>query len=203
MRVGRGMVLLCTIGCAVPAAPALAVAQTATGWGLPQLMQSLSLVRSSSARFTERETMRILNAPLMTSGTLHYVAPDWIQKTTTSPVPERFVLDHGEVTIVGGADNQTHVFSLSDYPQIGGLVDGILATLAGDLPALDRFYAVQLTGNPAAWQLLLQPKGADVARFIAWIRIGGEGSRIDAIDTRSSNGDHSEMSIVEDGGDAG
>jgi hypothetical protein len=147
--------------------------------------------------------MHVLTTPLITSGTLHYVAPDLIDKTTTSPVPERFVLDHGEVTITGGTDNQTHVFALSAYPQIGGLVEGIVATLAGDLPRLDRVYTVQLTGSSQDWQLLLQPKGAELARFIAWIRIGGDGDRIDVIDTQSSNGDHSEMSVAEDVDNAG
>ena len=177
-----------------------AMAQPVSGWGLPQLMQSLSQVKSSSARFTEHQTMHMLAAPLTTAGKLSYVAPDRIEKTTTSPVPGRFLLEGDQVTIAGGNDNQTHVFSLSDYPQIGGLVEGIRATLAGDLPVLDRFYTVQLTGNPQAWQLILQPEGAGLARFIAWIRIGGDGHRVDEIDTQSSNGDHSEMTVVEDGG---
>jgi hypothetical protein len=198
MRLRHGFVWLCTVALAFPAA-----AQPSTGWGLPQLMESLAQVRSSSARFTERQTMHVLTTPLITSGTLHYVAPDLIDKTTTSPVPERFVLDHGEVTITGGTDNQTHVFALSAYPQIGGLVEGIVATLAGDLPRLDRFYTVQLAGSSQDWQLLLQPKGAELARFIAWIRIGGDGDRIDVIDTQSSNGDHSEMSVAEDVDNAG
>ncbi len=166
-------------------------------------MQTLAEVKSASARFTERQAMRMLNAPLVTSGTLSFVAPDYMQKITTAPVPERFVLDHGEVTITGGTDNQTHRFALTNYPQIGGLVEGILATLAGDLPRLNRFYVVQLTGSPAAWQLLLQPRSAELAKFIKWTRIGGSQNRLNAVTTESSNGDYSEMSIVEDVNDAG
>ncbi|MHB1304515.1 MAG: LolA-related protein [Acidiphilium sp.] len=192
MRLGA-LLWLCVMVCAAPAA----IAQPApTAWGLPQLMHALARVKSASARFTERKTMHMLNAPLVTSGTLEYIAPDRVRKTTASPVPERFVLDGNRVTIVG-PDNRTHTFSLSDYPQIGGLVEGIRATLAGDLPTLDRFYFVRLTGNSAHWQLLLRPRGAVLTHFIRWIRIGGEGNRIDAIDTESSDGDHSEMSIAE------
>ena len=202
MRLSQGLARLCA-ACCLLAAVSPALAQPVGRWGLPELMQSLSQVKSASARFTERQTMHMLTTPLMTSGTLHYVAPDWMQKTTTSPAPERFVLDQGQVTIVGGADNQTRIFSLTDYPQIGGLVEGILATLGGNLAMLDRFYGVQLSGRAQAWQLLLQPKDAGLARFIAWLRIYGEGDRITVIDTQDSNGDHSEMRIVEDVSGAG
>jgi outer membrane lipoprotein-sorting protein len=199
MHLRHTLVSLC-IACGIRlAAPAhQAMAQPVADWGLPQLMQSLSRVKSASARFTERQTLHMLNAPLATSGTLRYTAPDWMQKTTTSPVPERFVLDRGQVTISGGADNQTHVFSVNDYPEIGGLVDGILATLSGNLPLLGRFYVVRLSGSPEAWQLLLQPKDAGLARFIAWMSINGNGNCINVIDTEDSNGDHSDMIIVED-----
>ena len=144
--------------------------------------------------------MHMLNAPLVTTGTLRYVAPNWIQKTTISPVPGRFVLNRDQVTISGGGDDQTHVFSLRDYPQIGGLVQGIRATLAGDQSVLEQFYSLRLSGTPRAWQLVLQPKDAKLAHFIAWIRIGGDGHLIDEIDTQSSNGDHSEMTVAEDVG---
>ena len=203
MRLSHALVWLCTACCILLAAPVPQVmAQPAADWGLLQLMHSLSRVKSASARFNERQTMHMLNTPLATSGTLQYVAPDWMQKTTASPLPERFVLDRGQVTIISGADNQTNVFSLSDYPQIGGLVEGVIATLGGNLPMLRRFFVVGLSGGPQAWQLLLRPKDAALARFIAWMTISGDGNRIDVIDTQNSNGDHSEMSIVEDVADA-
>ena len=141
--------------------------------------------------------MHMLSAPLQTSGTLGYVAPNVIQKITVTPVSERFVLD-GDKVVMTGPDGQVQTFSLTNHPQIGGLVEGIRATLAGDLPTLERFYAVQLTGGPADWQLLLQSRDADLMRFVKWIRIHGGGNRIDTIATASGDGDHSEMNVVED-----
>jgi outer membrane lipoprotein-sorting protein len=206
MSLSRGVVWLCAALCAgftagTPSARGQPATAAAT-WGLPQLMHTLAQVKSASAQFTERQTLHVLNAPLVTSGMLAYVAPDLMQKITLSPIPEQFVLDRNQVTIGGGPDHQTHTFSLADYPRIGGLVEGIRATLAGDLPTLERFYALQLTGDAADWQLLLRPKGTDLTRFIKWIRIRGSADRIDAIATESTDGDHSEMSIVEDVSDA-
>jgi outer membrane lipoprotein-sorting protein len=188
------------------AVPAVAAAQPAAAaappWDLMQLMHALQQVKSASGRFTERKTVHMLNAPLVSSGTLSYVAPDRMQKVTLSPVPERFVLDGDRITMAGGPDQQTHTFALTDYPQIGGLVEGIRATLAGDLPTLDRYYDLQLTGDAASWQLLLQPKDSKLTRFVKSIRIIGSENQIHAIDTEESDGDRSEMSIVEDVGDA-
>jgi outer membrane lipoprotein-sorting protein len=182
------------------ASPSVCRAQP--GWGLQPLMAELARVSSASARFSERKTMQVLNAPMVASGTLTYIAPDEMRKTTLSPVAEQFVLDHDTVSMTGGPDNQTQKFSLAVAPQIAGLVEGIRATLAGDLPTLEKFYAVQLTGTEAAWRLNLLPRNAESARFLTSIDMLGNGERIGEIDTKSPNGDHSEMTIVEDAKDA-
>jgi len=179
--------------------PATALA-AANDQDLSQLMRSLAQVKSASAQFTEWKTMHMLSAPVQTTGTLGYVAPDHMQKITQTPVSETFVLEGDTITLSGGPDHQTHTFSIAQYPQIGGLVEGVRATLAGDLPTLERYYTVQLSGGAADWQLLLQPKDVDLTRFVKWIRIQGSGDRIEKIATESSDGDHSEMSIVEDVG---
>jgi hypothetical protein len=189
--------------CGIAASLPTALAQPANaGWGLPQLMQGMAQVRSASARFTERQTVPMLNAPLMISGSLSYVAPDYVRKTTTSPLPEDFVLDHDQVTLTSGPNHQTQVFSLHQSPQIGGLVEGIRATLAGDLPSLERVYDVRLSGTEAHWQLLLRPKDPQVTHFVKWILIAGRQNQIQTIDTASGAGDHSEMGVAEDVTDA-
>lgn len=178
-------------------AAAHAAPQTAKGWGLPQLMHELGQVRSETAKFTERKTMHMLKTPIETSGRLHYVAPDHLRKITLSPHRQRFILDGRKVTITGGKKHRTRHFSLGDDKRIEGLVEGIRATLAGDLHTLKKFYNVTLSGDNAQWQLTLRPKGRKLAQFISSMHIDGSGNRIEAIDTKSGNGDHSEMSIVE------
>ncbi len=174
-----------------------AVAQPGNGWSLPQLMHNLAQVRSASASFTERKTMRMLSAPLVAAGSLTYVAPGYVRKTTRSPIPEDFVLNHNQVSLSGGPDHQAHVFSLAQAPQLSGLVEGIRATLAGDLPTLQQFYNVRFSGTSTQWQLLLQPKNPALNRFIAWMCISGSKNRIEEIDTASANGDRSSMSVTE------
>ena len=66
-------------------------------------------------------------------------------------------------------------------------MEGIRATLAGDLPTL-RLYEVQLSGGAARWQLLLRPKDPRLARFVQTIMVQGSQDRIDVIDTLSPDG---------------
>lgn len=193
----RAGILLCVLAVTNGA---IAVAQES--WGLPQLMAALRQVKAASGQFTERKTMHLLTQPLIASGRLAYVAPSHIEKVTVSPIPERLVMDGDRVTIVSGPDNETHAFSVADYPQIGGLVEGIRATLAGDLPTLERIYSVRLSGSPAAWDLQLVPRDSDLAHVVKWIEFRGDGNRIRTIDTENADGDHSAMTIAQDGNDA-
>lgn len=172
-------------------------AWAAPGWGLESLMRSMAQIRSATAHFTERKTLPMLTAPLLASGSLAYMAPDYIRKTTTAPVREDFVLRRDEITLTGPG-NQSHRFSLAQDPEIGGLAEGIRATLAGDLPALEQSYLVTFSGSRAGWQLVLVPKDQGLRHFISWIAIRGDGNRITGIDTASADGGRSEMRITED-----
>jgi hypothetical protein len=172
-------------------------ATTEARWGLDYLMAELARVSSASAQFTERKTMQVLTTPTLASGTLTYIAPNRMQKTTLLPVAERFALDREEVSITSGPNNQTERYSLAKAPQIAGLVEGIRATLAGDLSTLEKYYVVQLAGMNSAWRLNLLPRSAESAHFVRLISILGTQDRISEIDTESPNGDHTEMTISE------
>jgi len=175
-----------------------APARAQTDWGLPQLMQALSQTRSATGHFTQRQTAPVLSAPLISTGTLIYVAPDYVRKTTTAPAPEVFTLDHGQVTLSGANTGGTHVFALAQDPRIAGLIAGIRATLAGDLPALERYYTVSLSGDEADWQLQLTPKDSSLARFIRVMTISGTQNHVAVIDTVTSDGGETRMSISAD-----
>jgi outer membrane lipoprotein-sorting protein len=141
--------------------------------------------------------MAMLTTPLAASGTLDYTAPDWMEKKTISPAPQQFILHGQQITMTSGQNPQPQTFSMAQDPRIGGLTEGIIATLSGNQPALENVYTVQLSGGPSAWQLVLLPKDAGAKKIISWISIRGIKNRITGIDTASANGDHSEMSIAE------
>jgi hypothetical protein len=170
-------------------------AQADAPFKLKDLMGELAAVRASSASFTEQTTSPLLTSPVTSAGTLSYRAPDYIRKTTRTPVPEDFVLEGDRITMRGGQDGATHIFTTDQDARIGGLVEAIRATLAGNLPALTALYAVQLTGSNAAWQLQLTPQSRALARFVKCIRFAGSDGRITLISTQYGDGGNSLMRI--------
>ena len=183
---------------AIAASPAQTAHAQQSPWGVGELMRSLHQVKSASGQFVERRTMEVLTEPLVASGTLLYVAPDQVQKITISPKRERFALSGDTLTIEGGDEDRTRTMSLADNPEVGAFVEGIRATLAGDLPQLSRLYTIHLDGSAADWQLSLQPIDAKLTQYIKSIRIAGSDNRIKLVETQEGNGDRSEMRIVED-----
>jgi hypothetical protein len=185
--------LAAALGLALLAGPGSA----APRWGLPELMAGLQQVRSGSARFVERKYLRVMTAPLQSSGILRYVAPDRLEKQTLLPEPSRLTIA-GEQLTVDRPGEAARVISLQDQPEIGALVSGIRATMAGDLATLNRFYAPLLQGTEAGWQLDLQPRDPRIRELVASIRIQGRGNTLTGVDTLESDGDRTEMTIDAD-----
>lgn len=172
-------------------------AEPPVSWGLPQLMAGMQQVHAATARFVETKQVRLLNQALQSSGRLIYVAPDRLQKQTLAPVPSQLTINRDRLSIVE-PDGATHDLAISDYPEIAALVEGVRATLAGDLAALSRYYTPTLTGSPVAWNLLLEPRAQRLHDLVSAIHIHGEGNRIGSIETVEADGDSTVMNIAAD-----
>ena len=185
------MVLL---ACVFPAWPA----EPAAPWGVESLMQQLSQVKQSKARFVERKYLKVLKAPLELSGTLTYVRPGRLEKRTLKPKPESLIVADDKLTLDNPGRNEHRVLKLQDYPVVWGFVESIRATLGGDIKALERFYRVELEGGPAKWQLYLTPRDRKMNEVISLIRIDGSQARVNTIEVQEARGDRSVMKIYED-----
>jgi hypothetical protein len=179
------------------ACPALA-AEGAGAWGVEQLMAELGKVKRSQARFTERKYLKVLKAPLLSSGTLTYTAPDKLEKRTLKPRPEVLLVEGGQVVVEMDAGAR-RTLRMADHPVLQAFVESIRSTLGGDARTLERYYKVSLEGDRSAWQLYLAPRGRDMARVISQIRIGGGNGRIELIEVQETRGDRSVMKVTEDG----
>ena len=78
------------------------------------------------------------------------------------------------------------------------LVESLRATLAGDLPTLQRYFDVAFEGNAREWTVVLVPRGAETLALIARIRIAGNGDRLRGIDIDEAGGDRSRMTIEDE-----
>ena len=195
-RCARAALWLFAAACA--SAAVAAESSDPAAWDVQRLMRELAQVKTANARFLERRHLGILTAPLESSGTLVYIAPDRLEKHTLRPRPESLVLERNELTVESKERNQRRTLVLQDYPVIWAFVESIRATLAGDLPALSRFYQVGLDGGERQWRLSLIPSDPRMQDVVSEIRISGDSSWINAIEMIETGGDRSVMTIIRD-----
>ena len=166
-------------------------------WDLQSLMQEMSQVQKSDARFVEIRSIALLTQPVELKGTLSYERPQRLTKHVQSPVDETLSVDGDTLTMRSASRQQ--VISLRKEPAAGALVASVRATLAGDLAELERHYKTELSGTRGSWTLRLVPREARVRRAVESITLGGTGVRLTKIDTLEANGDRSVMTIRHDG----
>jgi outer membrane lipoprotein-sorting protein len=166
------------------------------GWGLTQLMIELGRVKQAKATFVERKYLKVLNAPLESSGKLIYTAPYLLEKHTLAPKPESMVVDHDVLTLE--MRGRKRVLQIQDYPVLWAFVESIRGTLKGDLSALQQFYRVKLDGTRQEWQLQLQPTEKKMAALIQTIAIRGSKDRLNGIEIIEADGDRSVMTVTDD-----
>jgi hypothetical protein len=169
----------------------------AAEFGLADLMQSFAAVPAAQARFTEVRRSDVLRAPLELSGTLHYRRPDLLERRVSSPYPEIVRIEAGRVTIDNPARGGQQSYSLAALPAALALAEGLRATLAGDLAALERHYRVTLEGGRAAWALPLAPRDPALAAAVASVRLEGAAARIARVEIEEATGDRVTMLLSE------
>ena len=162
-------------------------------WSVDDLMTALAARGSADATFTEHRYVPVLDAPVQSSGTLRFVAPDRLEKHTLLPRAESLVLAGDQLTLLQGP--RTRRLALTDLPDNGLAINSLRGTMAGDLAALRRGWNVTLFGERRIWTLSLTPLSAAVAQYIETVLIEGQQDRIDRIEIRQADGVRSVMQI--------
>jgi hypothetical protein len=157
-------------------------------------MRRLAAVPERRATFQEEKTIGALTQPLLSNGRLVYRRPSHLEKMTYPPHPESIVVDGERLVIVMG-DEPPRSIDLDSYPELGVLVDAVRGTLAGDLAALRRNYAIRMDGTLASWRLSLVPTAPSAQRFLREVTIEGAGDEARTVQIVQANGDRSLMTV--------
>ena len=168
---------------------------------LVRLFSDLGAQRERHARFSERKFSTLLKAPIESSGTLIFRAPDILEKLTSEPQRESVRIEGNTVTYEGApvrGRTQRRTFALSEAPLLAALIESLRATLAGDLPALRRHYQVSWIAPQTAqgWQVLLVPRDRSLLEAVSRVVLRGAGSELGAVEIVEANGDLTLLNIT-------
>ena len=171
----------------------LASAGTARAFSPAELMQLLSEVSSSRVHFIETRESAMLKKPLMLSGRLVYRRPDRLEKHVQAPFVETITIEGSRVTVSRGGADTDRVFTLPAGGTAQALIESLRATMAGDLPTLERHFAVAVSGTHSAWSMSLTPRVTTLP--VVRVEFAGKGSRIQRIEVVESGGDKTVTTI--------
>ena len=167
---------------------------TALAWDLNDLMTMLSRNPGGRATFTETRNLSVLNRPLSMSGELVYAPPNYLEKKTTSPKREIFILNGDQLQY----ESQGKQFSINinSQPELVAFVDSIRGTLSGNKARLEENFALNLSGNQKKWSLTLLPNDQQISRFVTKIIVSGQDNKVLQIEYLQTDGDSSVMNIA-------
>lgn len=189
----KAAMALAVCAMAVVGVPGFAHALTAS-----ELMQALSDVPSSRARFVETRHSALLKKPLVLGGTLVYRRPDRLEKHVQTPFAESITIEGTRVSITREGADAGRVFTLPGGSPAQALIESLRATLAGDLPALERHFAVVVAGAREDWTMSLTPRDATLGAAVLRVDFAGRGNRVQRIEILEAGGDRSVTTISDD-----
>jgi hypothetical protein len=94
-------------------------------------------------------------------------------RRTLEPARSELVVDGSRVVFRDGSGAAP--VDLSGDPSARQFVDNVTTIFRGDLAALRARYEVSFEGTPRAWRLDLVPRDPVVRRFVASLRLAGDG----------------------------
>jgi outer membrane lipoprotein-sorting protein len=162
-----------------------------------ELMQVLSDVPSSRAHFIETRHSAMLKKPLVLTGRLVYRRPDRLEKHVQAPFEESITIEGTRVSITRPGGDPTRVFTLPASGAAQALIESLRATLAGDLPALERHFAINVSGTRGDWTMSLTPRDAALGAVVLRVDFAGRDNRLQRIEVLETGGDRSVTTIDE------
>ena len=136
----------------------------------------------------------LLERPLILHGELEYPGPGQLGKRVDTPYKEQTKVANGEASVQRGT-RAPRTFSLGQAPELEGFLRGFAALLGGDAAALARDFTFAASGTAHAWQLVLKPRDARLARRISAITVDGSGSTPLCFRTEEADGDVSVLLV--------
>ena len=157
------------------------------------LMAMLAQTRSGQARFTEQRWVSGLDAPLASSGTLSFTAPDRFTRQMLAPRSETLAVHGNSVSV--SRNGRSRSLALDAAPEIEPIVEALRGTLTGNGRSLQQHFKTSVSGDAQSWQLTLAPIAPRLQALLAGVSITGQRAELRSVEMRMADGDRSLMLI--------
>lgn len=151
------------------------------------LFAALARVGALQASYREEKTLALMTRPLVSHGTLYYVAPDTLALHTHEPTRGIVRVDAHRLRF-SDETGQAHELDLDGNDVVRQIVDGFRKVLAGDGSALRALYTLDFTPGET-WRLVLTPRSEPLSGLVSRIELEGRGARLDTLRVEEANGD--------------
>jgi outer membrane lipoprotein-sorting protein len=157
---------------------------------LEDLLDHMRTTHGVVAEFHEVKTLKLLDAPLESRGTLYFQPPDRLARVTRLPAETRLVLDGGRMRFqdaAGGSD-----VDLSANPVARAFSDNLMVLWRGDRAALEAIYTLDFHSEGSRWQLALSPRHSPLDQFLRSITLRGDGAEMHQMEVLETDGDRTQ-----------
>jgi outer membrane lipoprotein-sorting protein len=174
---------------AAPAAAPAAAAPTAppAPADLESLMRGMATTAGVIADFREVKELALLSQPIEVEGTLYFIPPDRLARTTRPPNASKLVIDGDRFSFSNEAGGEA--VDLSDNPVARAFASNFIVLFDGDLAALRARYEPTFSTAGDRWTLVLRPRGRPLADVIERVTLAGTGVTLERIELVEKGGD--------------
>ncbi len=204
-RISRGAFLAASLSllspsaAAKPAAEAKPAPAAAAPADIDALLAGLSKAPGLYARFREEKHITVLQAPLVSEGSIYFAPPSRFARHTEKPLKSVMIIDGNQLQF-GNADGQESM-NLGTNPVARLFADAFVMLLSGNRAGLEKIFKMQLTpkggGATGDWKLVLTPRVAPMDKLIKEMELRGRGLNLNELDVREANGDWTRTSFTD------
>jgi outer membrane lipoprotein-sorting protein len=154
---------------------------------LEALMAGMAETSGVWARFVEYKEIALLSEPIETRGTLVFVPPDRLRRSTAAPSRSELVIAGDRFAFHDEAGSDA--VDLSASPLARQFVDNFIVLFNGDLGDLRERYEPEFTATDAEWSLALRPRQRPLSDLIERITLVGTGPLLRSMEMLEKDGD--------------
>lgn len=148
----------------------------------------LARAKGVRSRFTQTQTLAVMKAPLVSTGSLLFFRDRGVIWQIDTPYKRTWVMGDGGMVVLDASGRRVASGAPQGSRGAAEIAKMMRSMLGGDLSALYSQFDVRAVGTPARWQMRLVPRQPQIAQSLRAIEMDG-GDFLQGLHITLANGD--------------